>query len=75
MVSIGISKTQFAHDIAHGVSRKANVAKKPAKSASNKSNWVKRPGTFILSKALKLHTSPHITAPAIAKLPNCQKAL
>ena len=67
--SIGISKSQFAHDIAHGVGGKATATKKPTKSAGKKSNWVKKPGTFVLGKALKLHTSPHITAPAIAKLP------
>ena len=66
---IGISKAQFAHDIAHGVGGKTISAKKPAKSASNKSKWVKKPGTFVLGKALKLHTSPHISAPAIATLP------
>ncbi|KJY55459.1 hypothetical protein JF76_10980 [Lactobacillus kullabergensis] len=67
--SIGVSKAQFAHDIANGVGGKALVAKKPAKSASNKSTCVKKSGTFILGKALKQHTSPHISAPAIAKLP------
>ncbi|MCT6891622.1 MAG: lysin, partial [Lactobacillus sp.] len=68
--SIGISKAQFAHDIAHGIGGKADSAKKPAKKSGKKSSWVKKPGTFILGKALKLHTSPHISAPAIAKLPN-----
>ena len=62
---IGISKAQFAHDIAHGVGGKDTITKKTGK----KSSWVKKPGTFILSKTLKLHTSPHISAPAIAKLP------
>lgn len=36
---------------------------------AKKSDWIKKPGTFILGKALKLHTSPHINAPAIAMLP------
>ena len=67
--SIGISKAQFAYDIAHGVGGKTTSAKKPAKSASKKSGWIKKTGTFVLGKALKLHTSPHISAPAIAKLP------
>lgn len=34
-----------------------------------KSKWVKKSGTFVLGKALKIHTSPHIDASAIAKLP------
>ena len=67
--SIGISKAQFAHDIANGVGGKVAATKKPAKSAGKKSSWVKKPGTFVLGKALKLHTSPHINAPAIAVLP------
>lgn len=33
------------------------------------SKWIKKSGTFILGEALKLHTSPHINASAIAKLP------
>lgn len=37
--------------------------------AKKESFWVKKKGTFILGQSLKLHTSPHIEAPAIAKLP------
>ena len=31
--------------------------------------WKKKSGTFVLGEALKLHKSPHIDSPAIAKLP------
>ncbi|MBP2057029.1 GH25 family lysozyme M1 (1,4-beta-N-acetylmuramidase) [Lactobacillus colini] len=34
-----------------------------------KSTWVKESGTFILGESLKIHESPHIDSPAIAKLP------
>lgn len=35
----------------------------------SKSIWHKKRGVFILGQALELHTSPHVSAPAIAKLP------
>lgn len=41
-----------------------------AKSAEKShSTWKKQSGTFILGEALKLHKTPHIDSPAIAKLP------
>ncbi|GAA3626259.1 hypothetical protein GCM10022297_00980 [Lactobacillus hamsteri] len=43
--------------------------KKPVAKSKNKAAWKKKQGTFILGQALKLHESPHIDSPAIAKLP------
>lgn len=40
---------------------------KPAKKLK-KSEWIKKSGTFTLGQALEIHESPHIDAPAIAKL-------
>lgn len=42
---------------------KAKPAEKPKKT-----EWKKKSGTFTLGQALEIHKSPHIDAPAIAKL-------
>lgn len=63
--SIGISKAQFAYDIAHGVGGKTAAAK----TTKKRSSWVKKTGTFILGQALEIHKEPHISSLAIAKLP------
>lgn len=50
-----------------GWKKLAKGSSKPA--AKKKSTWVKKSGEFILGEALKIHESPHIDSPAIAKLP------
>ncbi|WP_103661632.1 GH25 family lysozyme [Lactobacillus sp. HT06-2] len=50
------------------------LAKESSKATpKKKSSWVKKSGTFVLGQALKLHESPHIDSPAIAKLPKGSK--
>lgn len=43
----------------------SKVETKPKK----KSTWKKKSGTFVLGQALEIHKEPHISSPAIAKLP------
>lgn len=67
----GVAIWQFT-DNWHGLSVDGDINVidlKSAAKAKKKSKWVKKSGTFILGQALKIHTSPHIDAPAIAKLP------
>lgn len=44
------------------------LAKGSKTTAKKKSSWVKKSGTFVLDQSLKLHKSPHIDSPAIAKI-------
>lgn len=44
------------------------LAKGSGKVTTKKSSWVKKSGEFVLGEALKIHESPHIDSPAIAKL-------
>lgn len=59
-----ISVTENAIKLFNPSGAKSN--KTPAKKS--KSEWVKKSGTFTLDQSLEIHTSPHIDAPAIAKL-------
>ena len=45
------------------------LAKGSKSKIEKKSTWKKKSGTFVLGQALKIHTTPHIDSPAIAKLP------
>lgn len=67
----GVAIWQFT-DNWHGLSIDGDInvidLKGTAKKCASKSKWVKKSGTFILGEALKIHTSPHINSPAIAKL-------
>lgn len=67
----GVAIWQFT-DNWHGLSVDGDInvidLKGTAKKCALKSKWVKKSGTFILGEALKIHTSPHINSPAIAKL-------
>ena len=67
----GVAIWQFT-DNWHGLSVDGDInvidLKGTTKKCASKSKWVKKSGTFILGEALKIHTSPHINSPAIAKL-------
>lgn len=67
----GVAIWQFT-DNWHGLSVAGDInvidLKGTTKKYASKSKWVKKSGTFILGEALKIHTSPHINSPAIAKL-------
>ena len=67
----GVAIWQFT-DNWHGLSVDGDInvidLKCTAKKCASKSKWVIKSGTFILGEALKIHTSPHINSPAIAKL-------
>lgn len=47
------------------------LAKGSNKTETNpkKSTWKKKSGTFVLGQTLEIHKKPHISSPAIAKLP------
>lgn len=51
-----------------GWKKLAKGSNKPSAAKPKKSEWVKKSGTFTLGQSLEIHTSPHIDAPAIAKL-------
>jgi len=51
-----------------GWKKLAKGSSKAEAKPKKKSSWVKKSGTFVLDQSLKLHKSPHIDSPAIAKL-------
>ena len=51
-----------------GWKKLAKGSSKAEAKPKKKSAWKKKSGTFVLGQSLKLHKSPHIDSPAIAKL-------
>ena len=52
-----------------GWKKLAKGSSKAEAKPKKKSTWKKKSGTFVLGQALEIHKEPHISSPAIAKLP------
>lgn len=52
-----------------GWKKLAKGSSKAEAKPKKKSTWKKKSGTFVLGQALEIHKEPHISSPAITKLP------